>query len=57
MLLFNNKATVTEIKSKEGAIFGILEAYDGNIWYGTGKGVYRYDGNTITDSEGKVVQK
>jgi len=54
MPLFNNKATVTEIK--EGMIFGILEAYDGNIWFGTMKGVYRYDGNTITDSEGKVVQ-
>ena len=54
---FNNKATVTEIKSKEGMIFGILEAYDGSIWFGTMKGVYRYDGNTITDSEGKVVQK
>lgn len=57
MSLFNNKATVTEIKSKEGMIFGILEAYDGNIWFGTLKGVYRYDGNTITDSEGKAVQK
>lgn len=57
MSLFNNKAGVTEIKSKEVLIFGILEAYDGNIWFGTLKGVYRYDGNTITDSEGKAVQK
>jgi ligand-binding sensor domain-containing protein len=47
--LSNKKATVTEIKGSEGMIFGILEANDGSIWYGTFKGVYRYDGNTITD--------
>ncbi len=36
--LSNNKPTVTEIKSEyedhKGMIFGILEAYDGNIWFG-----------------------
>jgi ligand-binding sensor domain-containing protein len=37
------------IKSKEGMIFGILEANDGSIWFGTLNGVNRYDGNTITD--------
>lgn len=46
--LFNSKPTVTEIKPKAGMIFGILEANDGSIWFGGG-GVYRYDGNTITD--------
>lgn len=38
-----------EIVSKEKMIFGILEAFDGSIWYGTLDGVSRYDGNTITD--------
>jgi ligand-binding sensor domain-containing protein len=51
--LSNNKAIATEIKANEGMIFGILEANDGSIWYGTLKGVYRYDGNTITDFKGK----
>ena len=42
--LLNNKPTITEIKSGEGMIFGILEDYDGNIWFGTLNGVCRYDG-------------
>ncbi len=42
----------TEIKSKEGMIFGILEAYDGSIWFGTLHGVTRYDGNTFNDFKG-----
>lgn len=47
--LSNKKPTATEINPKEGRmIFGILEANDGNIWFGA-DGVYRYDGNTITD--------
>jgi len=42
--------TVPEIlKANEGMIFGILEANDGSIWFGTLDGVYRYDGNSITD--------
>jgi streptogramin lyase len=54
------KPTVTEIKSNEGMkgmIFGILEANDGSIWFGTLNGVYRYDGNTITDFKSKEGQK
>jgi ligand-binding sensor domain-containing protein len=48
--LSNKYAVVPEvIKSKEGMIFGILEANDGSIWFGTLIGVNRYDGNTITD--------
>ncbi|MGK6352430.1 ligand-binding sensor domain-containing protein [Parapedobacter sp. DT-150] len=42
--LSDNKPTVTKIKSGEGMIFGILEANDGSIWFGTGDGAYRYDG-------------
>jgi ligand-binding sensor domain-containing protein len=37
-----------------GMIFGILEANDGSIWFGTDKGVYRYDGNTFTDFKGNT---
>jgi len=38
-----NAAPLPEIiKTNEGMIFGILEADDGNIWFGTLNGVYRY---------------
>jgi ligand-binding sensor domain-containing protein len=47
--LSNIKPTVTEIKSGENMFFGILEADDGSIWFGTLNGVYRYDGKTFTD--------
>jgi ligand-binding sensor domain-containing protein len=43
---------VTEINSAynehKGMLFGIMEANDGNIWFGS-FGVYRYDGSRITD--------
>ncbi len=55
--LWNKKPTVTEITSDPGAIFGILEDDKGNIWFGTFGGVYRYDGNTITDFKDKEGQK
>ncbi len=41
--LDNNKPTVTEIKPELGAIFTILETYDGSIWLEAEDGVYRYD--------------
>lgn len=45
------KPTATEIRSEyednKGMIFGIVEAHDGNIWFGALDGVHRYDGNTI----------
>ena len=43
--------TVTKI-TNEQMIFGILEDTQGNIWFGA-SGVYRYDGNTITDFKDK----
>ncbi len=46
--LSDKKPTVTEITNKP-MIFGILEANDGNIWFGSFDGVHRYDGKTITD--------
>jgi hypothetical protein len=45
--LSNKKPTVTEITNK-GGIFGILEAFDGSIWFGAFDGVHRYDGKTVT---------
>ena len=49
------KPTVTEITNKP-MIFGILEDDKGNIWFGA-DGVYRYDGNTITDFKSKESQE
>ncbi|MBK9737043.1 MAG: histidine kinase [Saprospiraceae bacterium] len=52
--LYNKEPTVTEIKSSgEQAFLGLLEANDGSIWFGSGSGVYRYDGKTITDFKSK----
>lgn len=45
------KPTVTEITNKP-MIFGIIEDDKGNIWFGA-DGVYRYDGNSITDFKDK----
>jgi hypothetical protein len=46
--LSNNTPTVTEIAQSLN-FFGIFEANDRSIWFGAHDGVYRYDGNTITD--------
>lgn len=50
--LSNQKPTVTDIlagyEAYKNMTFGILEANDGSIWFGTLGGVYRYDGKTIT---------
>ena len=45
--LYNEKPTVTEIMSVDKMLCGILEANDGNIWFGSFDGVYRYDGKTV----------
>jgi ligand-binding sensor domain-containing protein len=52
--LFNKVPIVTKIKSGEGMIFGILEAQNGDIWFGTLNGVSRFDGKTITNFKGKT---
>ena len=45
------KPAVPEIKAaykdNRGMIFGILEAHDGNIWFGALDGAHHYDGNPI----------
>lgn len=47
--LSNKMAIVPEvIRAKEGMIFGILEANDGSIWFGTLDGVMRFDGKTVS---------
>ena len=53
--LYNEKPTVTEImsQSRPAMLLGILEDDDGNIWFGSGGGVYRYDGKTFTDFKSK----
>ena len=54
--LSDKKPTVIEIKESLN-LFGIFEANDGNIWFGSFDGVYRYDGKTITDFKSKEGQK
>lgn len=54
--LYSEKPTVTEIKSGR-AFYGLSEANDGSIWFGDATGVYRYDGQTITDFYRKEGQK
>ena len=53
--LYNEKPPVTEImsQSQPAMLLGLLEADDGSIWFGSGAGVYRYDGKTITDFKSK----
>ena len=55
--LYNKMPTVTEIKSQSGMLLGILEDAKGNIWFGSGGGVYQYDGKTLTDFKSKEGQK
>src|SRR5690606_3192983 len=55
--LYNENPTITEIMSQGPALLGLVEGADGSIWFGSMTGVYRYDGNTITDFKSNVVQK
>lgn len=43
----------SDYKANDQMTFGILEANDGSIWFGSLGGVYRYDGKTIRDFKGK----
>jgi ligand-binding sensor domain-containing protein len=54
--LDNKEPNVTEIKPEVGAIFTILESYNGSIWFGS-DGVYRYDGKTFQDFKSKELRK
>ncbi len=55
--LYDKMPGVTEIMSQPGMLLGILEDAKGNIWFGSGGGVYRYDGKTVTDFKSKEVHK
>jgi ligand-binding sensor domain-containing protein len=55
--LYSKKPTVTEIMSQSVMLLGILEDAKGNIWFGSGGGVYRYDGKNITDFKDKEIKK
>jgi len=55
--LYSKKPTVTEIMSQSGMLLGILEDTKGHIWFGSGGGVYRYDGKTVTDFKSAAGQK
>ncbi len=55
--LSDKKPKITEITAKEGMFCGILETNDGSIWFGALDGVYRYDGNIVTDFKGKEIRK
>lgn len=37
------------VKPNAGGLFGIMEDNQGYIWFGSVMGVYRYDGNSVTD--------
>jgi ligand-binding sensor domain-containing protein len=55
--LYNKNPAMTEIMSRGPALLGLLEANDGSIWIGSGGGVYRYDGKTVTDFKSKKGQQ
>ncbi|MDI9366328.1 MAG: two-component regulator propeller domain-containing protein [Flavobacterium sp.] len=47
--LYNAKPSFTEIASINNMLCKIVEANDGSIWFGSGKGVYCWDGKTMTN--------
>lgn len=49
----DKKPTIIEIPESFN-LFGLFAANDGSIWFGSFDGVYRYDGNTITDFKNKA---
>jgi ligand-binding sensor domain-containing protein len=55
--LSDKNAVPQIIRGNEGMIFGILEASDESIWFGTLDGVHRYNGHTITDFADKETKK
>lgn len=55
--LFDKNAEPKIIRANEEMVFGIVEASDGSIWFGTMNGVHRYNGNIITDFNRKKTQK
>ncbi|WP_421798261.1 ligand-binding sensor domain-containing protein [Haliscomenobacter sp.] len=54
--LSDKRPTVIEIPESLN-LFGVFEANDGTIWFGSFDGVYRYDGKTITGFKSATGQK
>jgi ligand-binding sensor domain-containing protein len=54
--LYNENPSVTEIMTEQPGLLGLLEANDGSIWFGSYRGIYRYDGKTFTDFKSKEGQ-
>jgi ligand-binding sensor domain-containing protein len=52
--LYSEKPEMNVIMSQQNMLLDILEDAKGNIWFGSGSGVYRYDGKSITDFKDKV---
>jgi ligand-binding sensor domain-containing protein len=48
---------VARINPGKGMLFGILEARDGSIWFGTGSGAIRYNGQTFNDFTGQQARE
>lgn len=46
--LKNKKIPAIPIKAEKGMLFGIIEDTEGNIWFGSLNGVYRYDGTSFS---------
>jgi hypothetical protein len=55
--LYSMRETYAKAQRQSRNLFGILEAKDGSIWFGSSDGVYRYDRNTIKDFKGKDGEK
>jgi ligand-binding sensor domain-containing protein len=45
--LYEEKPTATEIYSTKQMLCRLLQTKDGSIWFGSGQGVYRYDGKEV----------
>ncbi|MFN8397823.1 MAG: two-component regulator propeller domain-containing protein [Bacteroidia bacterium] len=52
--LSGENPTATQVFSIENMLCGIVEARNGDIWFGAGRGVFRYDGVGVTDFRGGV---
>jgi ligand-binding sensor domain-containing protein len=49
---------MSKYEGNKGMIFGILEAHDGSIWFGTMvDGVCRYDGKAVSYFKRKDAEK
>jgi ligand-binding sensor domain-containing protein len=50
-------ATTPKVMATAKAVFGILEAHDGTMWFSTFKGVHRLDGKKVTYADHEMVDQ